>query len=72
MLIDVRAVTVALGSLFVALHSRVMIDIAHIWTLCYFALFAMAKLGILLHDFQFVNCLMFIDKRIGILSDCVR
>lgn len=30
------------------------------------------KVGHSLLGFQFVNCLMFIDKRIGILSDCFR
>lgn len=75
MLIDslpTTAVTVLLGSFFIGLHSNVMIDAAHIWTVFYFMSFAVSKLGILLFDFQFVNCLIFIYKRIGILSDCVR
>lgn len=66
------AVTVVLGSLFGGLHSALMIDIEHIWTVFYFISFAISKLSILLFDFQFVNCLIFICKRIGILSDCAR
>lgn len=67
-----RSVTVLLGSLFIGLHSALMIDGEHIWTVFYFISFTVAKLGLLLFDFQFVNCLVFIYKRIGILSDCVR
>jgi len=66
-----HAVTVLLGSLFIGLHSIVMIDAAHIWTVFYFISFTISKLGILLYDFQFVNCLLFVYKRIAILSDCV-
>lgn len=73
MLIDLlKPVTVLLGSLFIGSHSTIMIDVAHIWTVFYFFSFTVSKLGILLYDFQFVNCLIFIYKRIGILSDCVR